>query len=77
MASYVMCVWLINPGASLADLIAPQHDAIALDREVAKVRLRIRPQKLSAPLAYHTVASSVHTASGLAALIEKAQGTLK
>ena len=77
MASYVMCVWLINPGASLADLIAPQHDAIALEREVAKVRPRIRPQKLSAPLANHTVASSVHIAAGLAALIAKAQGTFK
>ena len=77
MASYVMCVWLINPGASLADLIAPQHDAIALDREVAKVRPRIHPQKLPAPLVNHPVASSVHTAAGLAALIGKAQGTFK
>ena len=40
MASYVMCMWLINPAASLADLIAPQLDAIALEREVAKVRPR-------------------------------------
>ena len=47
MASYVMCVWLINPGASLADLIAPQHDAIALEREVAKVRPRARAQKMA------------------------------
>jgi DNA-binding XRE family transcriptional regulator len=47
MASYVMCLWLINPAASLADLIAPQHDAIALEREVAKVRPRAHAQKVS------------------------------
>ena len=26
MASYVMCMWLINPACSLADVIAPQND---------------------------------------------------
>lgn len=40
MASYVMCMWLINPSASLADLIAPQLDTIALEREIAKARPR-------------------------------------
>jgi DNA-binding XRE family transcriptional regulator len=44
MASYVMCMWLINPGASLADLVAPQLDTIALEREIARVRPRARMQ---------------------------------
>jgi DNA-binding XRE family transcriptional regulator len=43
MASYAMCMWLINPGASLAGLIAPQLDTMALEREVAKVRPRGSP----------------------------------
>ena len=77
MASYVMCVWLINPRASLADLIAPKHDAIALEREVAKVSPRARAQKVSAPFASNMGASSIQTAAGLAALIAKAQGALK
>ena len=38
MASYVMCMWLINPACSLADLIAPQSDLIALEREVTQAR---------------------------------------
>lgn len=77
MASYVMCVWLINPNASIADLIAPQHDAIALEREVAKVRPSSRVEKMSAQLANNTGASSAHTAAGLAALIAKAPGPRK
>ena len=75
MASYVMCVWLINPGASLADLIAPQQDAISLEREIARVLPRTRAQKVPAPWANTMGASSAHTAAGLAALIAKAQGT--
>lgn len=43
MASYVMCMWLIQPDCSLADLIAPQHDTIALEREIAKVQPRRAP----------------------------------
>ena len=43
MASYVMCMWLIQPDCSLADLIAPQHDTIALEREIAKVQPRRTP----------------------------------
>ena len=34
MASYVMCMWLINQSANLADLIAPLNDHTALEREV-------------------------------------------
>lgn len=40
MASYVMCMWLINQAGGLADLIAPQHDHAALEKEVAKVRTK-------------------------------------
>lgn len=40
MASYVMCMWLINQAGGLADLIAPQHDHAALEKEVAKVKSR-------------------------------------
>ena len=43
MASYVMCIWLINPAAGLADLIAPVSDHAALEREVAKVRINRKP----------------------------------
>ena len=38
MASYVMCMWLINPSATLADLIAPQQDQAALEREILRVQ---------------------------------------
>ena len=38
MASYVMCLWLINPALGLADLVAPENDHAALEREVARVR---------------------------------------
>lgn len=42
MASYVMCIWLINPAAALAELIAPASDHVALEKEVAKA-VRGRP----------------------------------
>ena len=38
MASYVMCMWLINQSANLADLIAPLNDHTALEREVRRVQ---------------------------------------
>ncbi|CAN7588744.1 helix-turn-helix domain-containing protein [Acidovorax sp. LjRoot74] len=38
MASYVMCMWLINQAQGLADLIAPQNDLASLEKEVARVR---------------------------------------
>lgn len=47
MASYVMCIWLINPAAGLADLIAPLNDLAALEKEVARVRAKRRPSKQS------------------------------
>ncbi|MEG0003737.1 MAG: hypothetical protein RR857_14260 [Comamonas sp.] len=43
MASYGMCMWLINQGGGLADLIARQNDHAALEKEVAKVHT---PRKL-------------------------------
>lgn len=77
MASYVMCVWLINPSASIADLIAPQHDAVALEREVAKVRPRGGIQPVQAPATQKAGTSSAHAAAGLAALIANAPGPRK
>ena len=44
MASYVMCMWLINQASGLADLIAPQQDHAALEKEVAKVRGQRKPR---------------------------------
>lgn len=38
MASYVMCMWLINQAQGLAELIAPQNDLASLEKEVARVR---------------------------------------
>lgn len=53
MASYVMCMWLINPNAGLADLIAPQHDHTALEKEVAKVKAKRKTQpKAATPVAH-------------------------
>jgi DNA-binding XRE family transcriptional regulator len=45
MASYVMCMWLINQAGGLADLIAPQHDHAALEKEVARVRKQRKQKK--------------------------------
>ncbi|WCM87478.1 helix-turn-helix transcriptional regulator [Acidovorax sp. NCPPB 3576] len=42
MASYVMCLWLINQAQGLADLIAPQNDLASLEREVARTRSKPR-----------------------------------
>lgn len=40
MASYVMCMWLINQAAGLAELITPLHDHSALEKEIAKIRTK-------------------------------------
>lgn len=45
MASYVMCMWLINQAEGLADLVAPLNDHAALEREVSKVRSRQQKRK--------------------------------
>jgi DNA-binding XRE family transcriptional regulator len=44
MASYVMCMWLINPESTLSDLIAPQQDHIALEHEVTRAQAH-RPKR--------------------------------
>lgn len=48
MASYVMCLWLINPALGLADLVAPENDHAALEREVARVRQPRKPRGAAA-----------------------------
>ena len=40
MVSYVMCIWLIDPAASLSDLVSPLNDRGALEREISKIRPR-------------------------------------
>lgn len=49
MASYVMCMWLINPASALADLVSPQSDHISLERDIAKLRARGEPVRPSSP----------------------------
>ena len=44
MASYVMCLWLVNQTVGLADLVAPANDHAALEHEVSKVRQKLRSQ---------------------------------
>lgn len=58
MASYVMCMWLINQAGGLADLIAPQHDHAALEKEVAKVRTKKKPAALPPKAAQATAIST-------------------
>lgn len=87
MASYVMCLWLINQAQGLADLIAPVHDHAALEREVTDARARWSPasRRPRRPLqgveeARKAAASSspsppsppVGNAAGLAALLHPA-----
>ena len=79
MASYVMCMWLINPAAALGELIAPAKDNIALEHEVARAQAR-RPKR--APSSQTPKDSRVPmqraqspTAWGLAALISKPSGS--
>lgn len=82
MASYVMCLWLINPSSNLADLIAPQNDHAALEREITKIRSRgaapvqTKLQRDEPNAHWKTAASrdsAGRNASGLAALLAKTQ----
>ena len=76
MASYVMCMWLVNQAHGLADLIAPRNDQASLEREVARTRTR-RPSVVKASA--KTLAADAgpalpgtnpnRTAIGLAALV--------
>lgn len=75
MATYAMCIWLINPGAALSDLIAPQNDAMALEREMAKVRPRpVARASIAKPGSARGLASTAAQAAGLAALISQSRG---
>ena len=84
MASYVMCMWLINQAEGLANLIAPFSDRAALEREVMKVRAKRKPtvlgravqtrtQPLGTPKPETPAAKAVkavnQNAAGLAALL--------
>ena len=63
MASYVMCMWLINQARGLADLVAPLNDHVALEKEVFRVRVKRRPTSstYSAPGARKRPAASPAT----------------
>lgn len=63
MASYVMCIWLINPRSSLAELIAPQNDHGALEKEIARIRSKRSPGKQAN--AYATSADDAQPEEGL------------
>lgn len=75
MASYVMCLWLINPALGLADLVAPENDHAALEREVARVRQPRKPRGTAAASpARPSVSGAGHpTAAGLASLLAATQ----
>ena len=82
MASYVMCMWLINQAAGLADLIAPASDHAALEKEVARVRAKRRPSDKvkkagipapSAPARKSSYSIPEHTSKAFSALAGKGQ----
>jgi hypothetical protein len=88
MASYVMCLWLINPACGLADLISPQNDLASLESEIARARPRgasvasaLSQQPEANPTARRPVQlagnpaatnQAATVAAGLAALVSKA-----
>lgn len=61
MASYVMCMWLIQPDHGLADLISPPNDRAALEREVSQVTAKRRKSSGTAKTG-HTSMQSVQAA---------------
>ena len=65
MASYVMCMWLINPAIGLAALVAPQNDHGALEKELAKIKRQRKPKHPTAEPSgpAHTAASRPTEAS--------------
>ena len=77
MASYVMCMWLVNPAMAVADVIAPQNDHAALEREVTRVRGSrktvkdaLHPDPSTATTVPSPSRSRPAAAVGLAALIQ-------
>ena len=88
MASYVMCMWLVNQAAGLADLIAPKNDHASLAHEVTKVRSRglaVTPVSSVNPVETHATGLNTRhaatqpakTAAGLAALLSKTESKSK
>lgn len=84
MASYVMCMWLVNPAVAVADLVAPQSDRAALEREVTRVRGARKPAPLvterkGGPARGASLAarSPDNAAAGLSALLHPAAKTSK
>ncbi|MDP2020366.1 MAG: XRE family transcriptional regulator [Hydrogenophaga sp.] len=79
MASYVMCLWLINQTVGLADLVAPANDHAALEREVTQVRQKLRSRRRAPaanPPPTSVVSSTSHpTAAGLASLLQASRKT--
>ncbi len=71
MASYVMCLWLINQAQGLAELIAPLNDHAALEREVSKVRGQQRAVRAAEAKPSPRGPAGAATAAGLAALLAK------
>ncbi len=61
MASYVMCMWLINQADGLADLIAPDRDMGALEREVRRVRSPARKGTTKATTAWPAAQAPVQS----------------
>lgn len=80
MASYVMCMWLVNQAQGLADLVAPQNDHASLEHEVARTRTQ-RPAASGANSHKKATgktslsASQSSTAAGLAALVSGSKAT--
>ena len=80
MASYAMCMWLVNPAMAVADVIAPQNDHAALEREVTRVQGSRKAVKNAVPPGPSTATTSVPSRSlpaaavGLAALIQAPSG---
>ena len=72
MASYVMCLWLINPTASVSDLIAPSQDTMALEHEVARAQAR-RPKRTTPKVSPvpMTRVDDMHHAGAVATLREE------
>ncbi len=71
MASYVMCMWLIQPDHGLADLISPPNDRAALEREVSQVTAKRRKSAVSGQAVATPVRNPV--AAGLAALLQPSE----
>lgn len=75
MASYVMCMWLINQAEGLAELVSPRNDQVSLEREVAKTRPRAAAAAPPSAPGRRATAPPGPASAGLAALRSKAGGS--